>query len=101
MLAGCDALVFVASSDKKESEANLFSITNMKSNLRANGLILEQIPWLLQYNKRDLPDIMTINEMQAQLNKTNETKYFPAIATEGEGVFETFTEISGMMLEAG
>jgi PAS domain S-box-containing protein len=100
VLAGCDAIVFVADSQKSEAEANLFSITNMKSNLRANGLLLEQIPWILQYNKRDLSGIMSMEEMNQTLNKSKEIKAFPSTATTGEGVFETFIEITQMMLES-
>jgi hypothetical protein len=100
VLAGCDAVIFVADSQKSEAEANLFSITNMKSNLRANGLLLEQIPWVLQYNKRDLPGIMSMDEMNQTFNKSKEIKAFPATAPTGEGVFETFTEITQMMLES-
>jgi hypothetical protein len=100
VLAGCDAIVFVADSQKSEAEANLFSITNMKSNLRANGLLLEQIPWVLQYNKRDLPGVMSIEEMNQTVNKSKEIKAFPSAAPTGEGVFETFIEITQMMLES-
>lgn len=100
VLAGCDAIVFVADSQKSEAEANLFSITNMKSNLRANGLLLEQIPWVLQYNKRDLPGVMSMDEMNQTVNKSKEIKAFPATAPTGEGVFETFIEITQMMLES-
>lgn len=100
VLAGCDAIVFVADSQKSESEANLFSITNMKSNLRANGLLLEQIPWVLQYNKRDLPGVMSIEEMNQTLNKGKDIKAFPSVAPKGEGVFETFIGITQMMLES-
>lgn len=100
VLAGCDAIVFVADSQKSEAEANLFSITNMKSNLRANGLLLEQIPWVLQYNKRDLPGVISIDEMNQTLNKGKEIKAFPAVATLGNGVFETFIGITQMMLES-
>jgi PAS domain S-box-containing protein len=100
VLAGCDAIIFVADSQKSEAEANLFSITNMKSNLRANGLLLEQIPWILQYNKRDLPGIMSIDEMNQTFNKSKEIKAIPATAPTGEGVFETFIEITQMMLES-
>lgn len=100
VLAGCDAIVFVADSQKTEAEANLFSITNMKSNLRANGLLLEQIPWVLQYNKRDLPGAMSVEEMNQTLNKSKEIRTFPSTATTGEGVFDTFIEITQMMLES-
>ncbi len=100
VLAGCDAIVLVADSQKAEAEANLFSLTNMKSNLRANGLLLEQTPWLLQYNKRDLPDIMSVAEMNDMLNKNEEVKAFESVAITGDGVFTTFLEITKMMLES-
>ncbi|MBN2135584.1 MAG: GAF domain-containing protein, partial [Acidobacteria bacterium] len=100
VLAGCDAIVFVADSQKAEAEANLFSLTNMKSNLRANGLLLEQTPWILQYNKRDLPNIMSIQEMNQSLNKNGDVKIFESVAPAGEGIFETFIDIVTMMIES-
>ncbi len=98
VLRGVDAVVFVADSGRGKMNENLESLENLKENLREYGMDLEKMPWVLQYNKRDLPDVYTIEEMDQALNPTKVPTY-EAVATNGSGVFETFKGISKLLLE--
>jgi len=93
VLAGADGVVFVADSQRNQEKANLESFANLQENLKANGLDPATIPLVLQYNKRDLPDIFTRAEMDRLLN----AKGYPAfetVATTGVGVMEAFAAIT-------
>ncbi len=98
VLKGVDALVFVADSARDKMEENLESFDNLKDNLKEHGLSLDDIPLVLQYNKRDLPDVYTVEEMQQALNPRGEYEFFEAVATTGQGVFETFKGVARLLL---
>lgn len=98
VLKGVDGIVFVADSQKAMADANVESFNNLKENLKELGLRLEDIPLVFQYNKRDLPNLMTVEELNGLLNK-NGYPYIEAIATQGKGVFETLKEISKSTLK--
>ncbi|KPJ71056.1 gliding-motility protein MglA [candidate division TA06 bacterium DG_78] len=99
ILKGVDGIVFVADSQIERFDENIESLDNMKDNLRSYNLDLNKIPLVLQYNKRDLPNITSIEELQKVLNPENKYAYFEAIATQGVGVFETLKEICKMVLK--
>jgi len=97
VLKGADAVVFVADSQKDMKEANIESFENMRENLVANDLDPDDIPIILQFNKRDLPNLMSVNELNSILNKKDHS-YFESVATRGEGVHETFQAITKQVL---
>lgn len=97
VLRGADAVVFVADSQKSLLDSNIYSYDNMIENLNENGLDPDTIPLVIQYNKRDLRDILTIQELDQKLNR-RKVKYFPAVAISGEGVMESFREIGRLLL---
>jgi signal recognition particle receptor subunit beta len=88
ILKGVDGVVFVADSQIERTEANLESLDNLKINLREQGYELEKIPFVIQYNKRDLPNAAPLEEMRRLLNPGGAPD-FEACATVGKGVFET------------
>jgi len=98
ILNGADAIVFVADSDPNRAQANKESLQNMADNLATYKLSLDSIPWVLQYNKRDLSDAMPYKLMEAELNDYN-VPSFEAVASEGQGVFATLKGISKLMLD--
>ncbi len=93
ILKGLDGVVFVADSQKERMEENVQSWNNLKTNLRQQGYDIEKVPLVIQYNKRDLPNPSTIQELRYALNEYN-CPDFEATASSGEGVFETFKAIS-------
>jgi signal recognition particle receptor subunit beta len=93
ILNGADGIIFVADSTPGAMEDNLYSIKNMEENLAEYGLTLDSIPWVLQYNKRDMPDALPVEELERQLNKKG-VPHFEAVAIEGRGVFATLKAIS-------
>jgi len=97
VLKGVDAVVFVADSAPDKMAENRESLSNLETNLKAYGLDLKTIPWVLQYNKRDLPDALTVEEMDKELNKYS-VPTFEAQAVNGGGVFETLRGISKLLL---
>jgi signal recognition particle receptor subunit beta len=98
VLRGVDGLVFVADSQKAKMSENIESLENLKENLSEYSYKLEEIPLLFQYNKRDLPNISSIEELELALNPGG-VSYFEAVATQGIGVFDTLKCISKMVLE--
>ncbi|MBN1780448.1 gliding-motility protein MglA [bacterium] len=92
VLNGVDGLVFVADSQKEMMDANLDTLLDLEKHLIADGKSLEEFPWVLQYNKRDLPNIESIQEMETKLNFFN-VPSFEAVATRGTGVFPTLKEV--------
>src|SRR5262252_4979125 len=98
VLKGADALVFVADSEVGKMEENKESLANLRANLAEYGLTLESIPWVIQYNKRDLPNVYTVDELNAELNPGH-VPFFEAVASEGKGVFETFRGVSHLLME--
>ena len=99
VLKGADAIVFVADSEVGKMEENRESIANLRANLAEYGLNLDAIPWVIQYNKRDLPNVYTLEELNAELNPGGKVPFFEAVATQGKGVFETFRGISHLLME--
>jgi len=99
VLKGVDGVVFVADSQRPMREANRESLANLQTNLQELGLDLETIPLVLQYNKRDLKNILTIEELQADLNPDGAHPFFEASAINGTGVFETLKEITKLTLK--
>ncbi len=93
ILKGVDGVVFVADSQIERMEANLESLDNLKVNLKEQGYDLDKIPYVIQYNKRDLPNAAPLEEMQKLCNPTGAVE-FEACATTGEGVFETLKAVA-------
>ena len=98
VLQGVDGIVFVADSSESKMEENLESLENLKNNLAEYGKDIREIPLVLQYNKRDLPDAMPVEGLNEKLNPWG-VPYFEAVAITGEGVFPTLKCLSGMVLE--
>jgi mutual gliding-motility protein MglA len=98
VLKGVDAVVFVADSKRGKMDENLESLQNLEENLKEHGLNLDTIPWVIQYNKRDLPDAYTIDELERALNP-RKVPFFEASAKSGEGVIESFKTVSRMLLK--
>jgi signal recognition particle receptor subunit beta len=99
VLAGADAVVFVADGQKAMARENLTAFENMKVNLLANRLVPEKVPLVLQYNKQDLDGLLPRAELDRTLNLWGR-KAFPAVAARGEGVMETFAAVVQDMLAA-
>jgi mutual gliding-motility protein MglA len=99
VLAGADAIVFVADSRKSMAKENVAAFENMKVNLLANRLVPEKVPLVLQYNKRDMPDVDSEAELNRQLNQWGR-KAFMAVAANGDGVLETFGAAAQEMLQS-
>ncbi len=97
VLRGVDGIVFVADSQRPMLQANIDSLKNLEDNLNELGLNIDEIPLVLQYNKRDLPNILTVEELNRALNKKN-WPYYEASAVQGKGVFETLKGISKLTL---
>ena len=93
-----DGVVFVADSQEKQRNANLESLANLKENLLEQGLNIEEIPLVLQYNKRDLPNIMSIDMLEADMNSTLKAVSCPAIAPRGDGVFQCLKMIANLTM---
>src|SRR5207253_388651 len=89
VLKGADAIVYVADSEVGKMEENKESLANLRTNLAEYGLKLDDVPCVLQYNKRDLPNLYTVEELNAELNPGGTVPCFEAVATKGKGVFET------------
>jgi signal recognition particle receptor subunit beta len=90
VLANADAVAFIADSQRASASANAYSWRDMEANLKSNGLDFESIPKVVQFNKRDLPDIKPLEEIRAAWG---DIPTFPSVATRGEGVIETFREL--------
>ena len=99
VLKGADAIIFVADSQAEMKEQNIESLENMYENLIANNIKPEEISIILQYNKRDLKDILSIDELDSDLNPKGIYKTTVAEAINGTGVEETFKLITGMCLK--
>jgi len=98
ILKGVDGVVFVADSQAARMDANVESLENLKVNLRENGFDLMTIPYALQFNKRDLPSAVPVDEMYRLLNVKGEPT-FEAVATVGTGVFETLKAVAKLVLQ--
>ena len=98
VLQGVDGVIFVADSDPEKMEENIESFRNLEENLKEYGKDLADLPHVIQYNKRDLPNAMPIEEMDKKLNKYG-VPTFEAVAVTGEGVFPTLKVLASMALE--
>jgi mutual gliding-motility protein MglA len=99
VLKGADAIVFVADSQREMSDQNIESLTNMRENLTANNINPDDIPIILQYNKRDLVNILSIDQLNKELNENGKYDSIEAIALEGTGVEETFQRITRLVIK--
>ncbi len=99
VLSGADGVVFVADSQENQREPNRESLANLWENLAANGLDRQRIPLVFQYNKRDLSPLLSIEQLEADLNDRR-VPSFPTIATRGQGVMEAFHAITEATLVA-
>jgi signal recognition particle receptor subunit beta len=97
VLSGADAVVFVADSQRGMLKENLASLENMKVNLLANRLVPEKVPLVLQYNKRDLGEVLSLEELDTGLNAWGRPT-FPAVAATGDGVMDAFIAAVQQML---
>ena len=90
VLAGADAVAFVADSQRSSASANAYSWRDMEANLKSNGIDFASIPKVVQFNKRDLPDVKPLQEVR---EAWGDVPTMPAVAIKGEGVIETFREL--------
>ena len=97
VLKGVDAVVFVADSSPDKMAENRESLTNLETNLKSYGLDIKSIPWVIQFNKRDLPNALPIDQMNQELNRYK-VPTFEAQAANGVGVFETLRGVSKILL---
>jgi hypothetical protein len=97
ILRGVDGIVFVADSQEQRMDANVEALENLMSNLKEHGYDFNKIPYVLQLNKRDLPNILPIEMLSTELRKKNEP-IVEAVAFQGVGVFETLKEIAKQVL---
>lgn len=97
ILKGVDGVVFVADSQMERLESNMESIDDLKINLAEQGYDLEKLPFTMQHNKRDLPNIVPVEEMNKLLNNRN-VQWFEGVAVTGKGVFETLKSVAKQVL---
>ena len=99
VLRGVDGIVFVADSQYDKMEENIETFTHLQENLKTLNLNLEDIPYVMQYNKRDLPDVAPVEYLDFVLNNREvQVPTFEAAASQCEGVFETLNMITRMLL---
>jgi len=97
VLKGADGVVFVADSQDYALDANLESLQNLEDNLKRQGIKMRELPMVLQYNKRDLPNALPVAKLEQELNK-GKAPHFESVATNGTGVEETLTGITQLVL---
>ena len=97
ILKGVDGVVFVADSQIARMEANVESLENLRTNLAEQGYSLDKVPYVVQYNKRDMPAIAPLEELRPLLNPAN-VPDFEAVATDGKGVFDTLKAVAKLVL---
>jgi signal recognition particle receptor subunit beta len=99
ILKGVDGVIFVADSQVERMDANVESVENLVVNLKSQGYDLLNIPYVLQLNKRDLPNVVPVEEMKRQILKKNPPEpVFEAVAARGVGVFETLKGVAKLVL---
>ena len=98
VLKGADGVIFVADSQRTMLDADLESLRNLHDNFSEMGIDLSDFPVVLQYNKRDLHDVMNLDEMNGKLNPLN-GPFYEAVAPRGDGVLKTFAAISKLVLQ--
>lgn len=97
ILKGVDGVVFVADSQVERSEANIESLDNLQTNLQEQGYDLNKLPYVVQFNKRDLPNAAPLEELNEMLNPTK-VPYYEASAIKGVGVFDTLKAVAKLVL---
>src|SRR5271155_4474656 len=97
ILRGVDGIVFVADSQQERMDANTEALDNLMDNLKEHGYDFKKIPYVLQLNKRDLPNILPVDALTKELRRKDEP-VMEAIAFQGNGVFETLKEIARQVL---
>jgi signal recognition particle receptor subunit beta len=97
ILRGVDGVVFVADSQEERMDANIEALDNLMENLQEHGYDFKAIPYVLQLNKRDLPNVLPIDTLKKELMKRDEP-VFEAVAYQGTGVFETLKEVARQVL---
>jgi small GTP-binding protein len=99
ILKGVDGVIFVADSQVERMDANVEAIDNLKLNLKSQGYDLQTIPYVLQLNKRDLPNVASVEEMTKLLMQKNPPEpVVEAVAAKGTGVFETLKSVAKLVL---
>ncbi len=98
ILRGVDGVVFVADSQEERMDANIEAIENLEENLKDHGYDFQTVPYVLQLNKRDLPNALPVADITPQLQRKGEP-VFEAVAYKGTGVFETLKEVARMVLQ--
>ena len=98
VLKGVDGIVFVADSQQEMASENVENLKNLAENLRSIGKDIKQIPMVIQYNKRDLPNTLTVDELNRLLNREG-LPFFEAIAVQGEGVLTTLARVTRMVAD--
>ena len=99
VLQGVDGVIFVADSDPEKIDENIESYSNLIENLAEYGKDIRELPHVIQYNKRDLPNAMSVAELDKRMNKFG-VPTFEAVAYTGEGVFPTLKTLAAMVLES-
>lgn len=100
IMKGADGVIFVADSQEPRFEANLISMDDLKENLGAYGYDIQKIPFVIQYNKRDLPNVSSVEELRKALNPMGVPDFeASASATDGPGVFDTLKAVVKMILQ--
>ncbi len=97
ILRGADGVVFVADSQEMREEANIESLENLEENLKEHNLDIAKIPYVVQYNKRDLPDVLPVEHLRKTLNPRGVPDH-EAVAHIGTGVFETLKSVSKLVM---
>lgn len=97
ILRGVDGVVFVADSQRSRYDANIESLYNLHENLSEYNLKLGEIPFAVQFNKRDLQDIISVEELEEELNPSRYPSY-EAVAIDGVGVFDTLKSVAKAVL---
>jgi signal recognition particle receptor subunit beta len=98
ILNGVDGIVFVADSQRDRMEGNIETLLDLENNLLASGFSLETFPWVVQYNKRDLPNAESIAVLQKKLNFFN-VPQFDGVAIKGVGVFDTLKAVINLVIQ--
>jgi len=99
VLQGADGVVFVADSHPDKRQENIESIENLAANLKENGLDVSDIPIVFEWNKRDLSDAMSVDEMERDLNPRG-LPSFETIATEGKGILKALKTLAGTVIDS-
>ncbi len=97
ILRGVDGVCFVADSQEARMDANLESLENLRHNLSEQGFDLDQIPYVIQYNKRDMPEVLTVEDLHTAFNP-GDVPCFEAVAIDGTGVFETLKGLAKQVI---